>query len=78
MIRSLFGAGFPMFARAMFHHLGVNWACTTLGIIAAVLAPVPVLLFKYGRKIRMWGRYASKPAEDDLEGLEVTENNTPA
>ncbi|KUJ09204.1 MFS general substrate transporter [Mollisia scopiformis] len=31
-VRSLFGAGFPMFAAGMYHNLGVNWATKNQGL----------------------------------------------
>ncbi|TVY36221.1 putative transporter [Lachnellula occidentalis] len=43
ILRSLCGAGFPLFASAMFKNLGVNWACTLLGGIATICVPIPVL-----------------------------------
>lgn len=41
--RSLFGAGFPLFADYMFRGLGVQWATSVLGFIALIMIPVPVL-----------------------------------
>ncbi|KAK9248825.1 major facilitator superfamily domain-containing protein [Lipomyces tetrasporus] len=57
-LRSGFGAGFPLFATAMFHNLHVQWAGTLLGCIALLLMPVPVLFFKYGKKLRKVSKYA--------------------
>jgi len=62
-IRSLFGAGFPLFARAMYRNLGVGWASTLLALLACAFVPIPVLLYKYGEGIRM----ASKRARHDFE-----------
>ncbi|KAF4772220.1 hypothetical protein N7455_009060 [Penicillium solitum] len=58
--RSWLGAGFPMFASAMFHNLGVNWAMTLLGCLTAALFPVPIVFFIYGPKIRSWSRFTVK------------------
>ncbi|KAK9242391.1 major facilitator superfamily domain-containing protein [Lipomyces tetrasporus] len=44
-LRSGFAAGLPLFARAMFHNLGVQWAGTLLGCIGILLVPVPVLFY---------------------------------
>lgn len=57
-LRSGFGAGFPLFAQAMFHTLGVNWATSLLGFITVALFPVPILFFFYGHKIRKMSKYA--------------------
>ncbi|KAJ5549140.1 hypothetical protein N7513_006374 [Penicillium frequentans] len=57
-MRSSFGAGFPLFASAMFHNLGVGWACTLLGCLTIVFMPFPFILFFMGRRIRMASKYA--------------------
>ncbi|KAK9482109.1 major facilitator superfamily domain-containing protein [Lipomyces starkeyi] len=58
IVRSAFAAGFPLFARAMFHNLGNGWASTLLGCIGVVLIPVPFVFYVYGKKIRGASRYA--------------------
>ncbi|KAM4066885.1 major facilitator superfamily protein [Hirsutella rhossiliensis] len=61
-LRSLAGAGFPLFARQMFEGMGIQWAATLLGCVAAVLAPIPFIFYKYGGKIRERSAYApTKP-----------------
>ncbi|GAP87850.1 putative major facilitator superfamily transporter [Rosellinia necatrix] len=57
-LRSLFGAAFPLFATYLFNGLGIQWASTLLGAIAAVLVPIPVLFYLYGHKIRAKSAYA--------------------
>ncbi|EPE28666.1 MFS general substrate transporter [Glarea lozoyensis ATCC 20868] len=59
-VRSLFGAGFPMFAAAMFHSLGVDWATSVLGFISIAFLPCPLFFFFYGKKIRSWSKYSPK------------------
>ncbi|KAG5660904.1 hypothetical protein KAF25_002547 [Fusarium avenaceum] len=56
--RSSFGAGFPLFATAMYTKLGVNWASSTLAFISIAFIPMPFLLFKFGEKIRHKSKYA--------------------
>lgn len=58
IIRSLAGAGFPLFATQMFHRLGVNWATSLLGFLTAAMVPVPVLFYLYGKKIRAMSKFA--------------------
>ncbi|KAH8658957.1 major facilitator superfamily domain-containing protein [Ilyonectria robusta] len=58
VVRALFGAGFPMFAAAMYKRLGVDWATSVLGFIAIGLFPVPILLYIFGERIRKLSRYA--------------------
>ncbi len=52
LIRSSFGAAFPLFARALYDKLGVGWASTLLGLLACSFVPIPILLFRYGERIR--------------------------
>jgi DHA1 family multidrug resistance protein-like MFS transporter len=61
-MRSSFGAGFPLFAAAMYNNLGVGWASSTLGFLSIAFIPIPFLLYFYGEKIRK----ASKRARHDL------------
>ncbi|KAH7237044.1 major facilitator superfamily domain-containing protein [Fusarium redolens] len=58
VVRALFGAGFPMFATAMYKRLGVDWATSVLGFIAVGLFPVPILFYVFGERIRKLSRYA--------------------
>ncbi|KAL1639730.1 hypothetical protein SLS58_007628 [Diplodia intermedia] len=57
-LRSLAGAGFPLFAVAMYHTLGVDWATSLLAFIAVALFPVPILFYIYGARIRKLSRYS--------------------
>lgn len=57
LVRALAGAGFPMFATAMYNKLGVAWATSLLGFVSLALFPVPILFFFYGKRIRALSRY---------------------
>ncbi|KZL74844.1 multidrug resistance protein [Colletotrichum tofieldiae] len=46
LFRSAFGAGFPLFATAMYERLGVSWASSLLGFLAIVFIPIPFVLYK--------------------------------
>lgn len=61
-MRSSFGAGFPLFASAMFRNLGVPWASSTLGFLSIAFIPIPFVLYFYGETIRK----NSKRARHDL------------
>ena len=67
-MRSLFGAGFPLFATYMFNGMGIEWASTLLGCVAAVLMPIPVIFYIYGHKIRARSAYAPTAPADGTEG----------
>lgn len=45
-MRSAFGAGFPLFASAMYMDLGVGWASSTLAFISIAFIPIPFVLIK--------------------------------
>lgn len=72
-LRSLAGAGFPLFSQYMFAALHVNWAGTLLGCVATVLVPIPVVFYFYGAKIRQRSAFAPTalpdPAEADEEQI---------
>lgn len=58
LVRSLAGGGFPLFATAMYHNLGVDWATSLLGFLTVAFLPVPILFFIYGKKLRGLSRYS--------------------
>lgn len=58
VVRSSFGAGFPMFANQMYSKLGTQGASGLLGGLAIVFIPVPFVLFKYGKRIRSLSKNA--------------------
>lgn len=60
-LRSLAGAGFPLFSSYMFEGMGINWAATLLGCVAAVLVPIPVIFYLYGHRIRAKSSFAPTP-----------------
>jgi MFS transporter, DHA1 family, multidrug resistance protein len=52
LMRSSFGAGFPLFAHAMYVNLGIGWASSTLAFLGIAFIPIPFALYKYGKQIR--------------------------
>ncbi|CDZ96474.1 mfs general substrate transporter [Phaffia rhodozyma] len=58
VVRSLFGAGFPLFATQMFEKLNPRWAATLLGCLALLLAPIPILFTRYGIVLRKRSVYS--------------------
>jgi len=57
-IRSMSAAVFPLFAKPMYQRLGVAWATSLLAFFCAVLIPFPIVLWRYGEKIRGWSKYS--------------------
>ena len=58
VVRSVFGAGFPLFATQMFDALNPRWASTLLGCVAAVLGPIPFVLRWYGHHLRRRSKFS--------------------
>jgi DHA1 family multidrug resistance protein-like MFS transporter len=58
LIRSLAGGGFPLFATAMYHNLGVSWATSLLGFLCIAMIPAPILFYIYGAKIRKMSKFS--------------------
>ncbi|KAF2002849.1 benomyl/methotrexate resistance protein [Amniculicola lignicola CBS 123094] len=60
LFRSSFGAGFPLFANAMYKNLGVPWASSTLAFLGIAFIPIPYVLYIYGERLRRMSRHAKK------------------
>lgn len=67
LLRSLAGAGFPLFAAQTFNNLGIQWAGTLLGCLAAVMIPIPFIFYKWGPKIRARSKFAPTISPEALE-----------
>jgi hypothetical protein len=46
------GAAFPLFGGALYDKLGYGWGCTLLAGASVLLMPMPMLIMKYGRRLR--------------------------
>ncbi|GLA74727.1 hypothetical protein AtubIFM55763_005973 [Aspergillus tubingensis] len=64
ILRSAVGCVFPLFSRQMMVNLGVQWAGTLLGCIAAIMIPMPVAFMIFGPWIRQRSKLAASPARD--------------
>ncbi|CAO1618849.1 unnamed protein product [Jaminaea pallidilutea] len=51
-VRSVLAAIFPLFADRLFKRLGFGWGSTLLAFIALLGLPAPILLFKFGARMR--------------------------
>ncbi|TVY21496.1 Efflux pump radE [Lachnellula arida] len=60
VVRSLFGATVPLAGSSLYGKLGYGWGNTILAFVALAFCPVPFLLMKYGKKIRMDTRFQPK------------------
>lgn len=63
VLRSLFGAAFPLFTRYMYEDLGIHWASSIPAFLALACVPFPFIFYKYGEKIRVKCKFAAQSAE---------------
>ncbi|KIX99524.1 uncharacterized protein Z520_05100 [Fonsecaea multimorphosa CBS 102226] len=63
VLRSLFGAVFPLFTVQMYHNLGIHWASSIPAFLALACAPFPFVFYRYGESIRMKCKYAAQAHE---------------
>ncbi|EHK21769.1 uncharacterized protein TRIVIDRAFT_191922 [Trichoderma virens Gv29-8] len=59
VLRSLFGAAFPLFTPYMYQSLGIHWASSVPAFLSLACVPLPFIFYKYGAKIRKRCTYAS-------------------
>lgn len=62
VLRSLFGAAFPLFTTYMYRDLGIHWASSVPAFLALACMPFPLLFYWYGAAIRRRCKYASEAA----------------
>jgi MFS family permease len=60
VLRSLFGAAFPLFTRQMYARLGIHWASSIPAFLALACLPFPFIFYKYGYSVRMKCKYAAQ------------------
>ncbi|KAH8721625.1 major facilitator superfamily transporter [Ilyonectria robusta] len=60
VLRSVFGATFPLFALQLFNSLGLGWGNSLLGFVALGMWPIPPLFIKYGEYLRTSPKFQVK------------------
>lgn len=60
VLRSCFGAAFPLFTTYMYRRLGIHWASSVPAFLALACLPFPFLLYRYGPAIRIRCRFAAR------------------
>lgn len=62
VLRSLAGFGFPLFAPSLYAKLDYGWGNTMLAFVGVAIGwPGPILLWKYGEKLRANSTFAAGP-----------------
>jgi Major Facilitator Superfamily len=72
VLRSLFGAVFPLFTSQMYANLGIHWASSIPAFLALMCVPFPFLFYKFGPSIRKRCAFA-KEAMEVLQQLKHSE-----
>jgi hypothetical protein len=60
VLRSCFGAAFPLFTRQMYAKLGIHWASSIPAFLALACVPFPFLFYFYGEQVRLKSKYAAE------------------
>ena len=60
VLRSIFGAVFPLFTPYMYASLGIHWAASLPGFLALICVPFPFIFYKYGARIRQVSKFTMK------------------
>lgn len=68
VLRSTFGAVFPLFTTYMYDNLGIHWASSIPAFLALACVPFPFLFYTYGPRIRKTCKY-SREAEEAMDKI---------
>lgn len=60
VLRSLFGAAFPLFTSYMYANLGIHWASSIPAFLALACTPFPFVFYRVGESIRLKCKYAAQ------------------
>ncbi|KAF2086226.1 MFS general substrate transporter [Saccharata proteae CBS 121410] len=60
VLRSIFGAVFPLFTTYMYAGIGIHWASTIPAFLALICVPFPFLFYRYGPAIRVRCKFAAE------------------
>ncbi|KAK0129030.1 hypothetical protein ONS95_000970 [Cadophora gregata] len=65
LMRNTLGAVAPLFASQSFHNVGSQYAGLILAILGTLLTFIPLVMFRYGHKLRERSKLASSQKEGD-------------
>ncbi|KAJ6021300.1 MFS general substrate transporter [Penicillium herquei] len=68
-MRYTFSSVFPLFTVQMVNRLGFDWTISLCAFVLLALAPVPVVLQRYGPKLRARSRYVPKHKDNTHQNL---------
>ncbi|KAI0010672.1 polyamine transporter 3 [Xylariaceae sp. FL0662B] len=67
VIRSLFGATLPLAGPSMYSTLTPQWAGTLLALLEVAMIPIPIIFYRYGKKIRAKSPVIRQMREDQMK-----------
>jgi multidrug resistance protein len=75
LLRSLLGAAFPLFTGRVYHAVGNQWGASIFAFMSLACAPMPLLFYIYGSRIRARSKYAvsDKPVDDNEQPEQAQE-----
>jgi hypothetical protein len=73
VVRSLFGAGFPLFGPNLYDALGPQWAASLVGFVSLLLIPIPFVLQRYGPTLRRRSRFSMSSDEETEAPSQIPE-----
>ncbi|KAI1102655.1 polyamine transporter 1 [Jackrogersella minutella] len=77
VLRSIFGAAFPLFTTAMYNNLGIHWASSIPAFLAVLCLPFPFLFYKYGEAIRKRCKFSAEAAQVLARMRTTSHENSP-
>jgi signal transduction histidine kinase len=75
VLRSLFGAAFPLFTPDMYRVLGIHWASSIPAFLSLACVPLPFIFYIYGARIRKHCAYAAQAEAAMLQQRRETIHN---
>ncbi len=54
VMRNVFGAVLPLVGPPLNRNLGLGWGTSVLGFIALLFVPLPLVMMRYGERMRTW------------------------
>ncbi|KAF5313288.1 hypothetical protein D9619_002999 [Psilocybe cf. subviscida] len=74
VVRSLFGAAFPLFGPNLYGALGPQWAASLVGFVSLLLIPIPFILQRCGSTLRRKSRFSASFDEEKEAPSQISES----
>ncbi|GIL79696.1 hypothetical protein Vretimale_12271 [Volvox reticuliferus] len=77
VLRSIFGAVFPLFTTKMYDRLGIHWASALPAFLAVACLPFPLLFWRYGADVRKRCKYTAEATQFLMQRGAAVKKATP-